>query len=79
MRDAMSKRVRLARAGACDDQQRSGNTSVAMLDRAPLFGVQSVEIGRLKARITEGDVHRGMKHRSWLVRNAGTSRHFSEN
>ncbi len=49
VRDAMGQRVGLARSGAGDDQQRPAG----MLDRAPLLGVQLVEIG---GRIEHGRI-----------------------
>ena len=47
MRDAVGQRVGLARAGAGDDQQRRGRQSPrdAVLDGAPLLGIERLEIG----------------------------------
>jgi hypothetical protein len=49
MRDAMGKRVRLARARPGDHEERgarrAGFSHDTVLDGAPLFGIELVEIG----------------------------------
>ena len=46
MGDAMGEGVGLARAGAGDDQQRTGRRADAdaMLDRAALLGIEAIEV-----------------------------------
>jgi hypothetical protein len=49
MRDAMGERVRLARAGADDHEERGARrarfSQDAMLDGSSLFGIELIEIG----------------------------------
>jgi hypothetical protein len=45
MRHTVGQRIGLALAGAGDDQQRTSVVGVAMLDGAPLFRIELVEIG----------------------------------
>jgi hypothetical protein len=67
MRDAMSQRVRLARAGPCDNQQRARYLSAAVFDGRALLGVELGEVIETEGRIM-CDVHRRMEHRFRFVR-----------
>jgi hypothetical protein len=70
VRDTVRQRIGLPRSGACNDQQRSAHSTAAMLHRSSLLGIEPGEIVDVGSRITDGDVHRRMKHRFRFVRNA---------
>ena len=59
MGDPVGERVRLARPGPGDHQERPGDAAVAMEGGPPLLGVQAGEVVGVRLRITDDQIHGG--------------------